>query len=378
MERSFKFTLLLWFLYAVVMIFFTGHLRTVSINYWLAANHWLAEQPLYNHSGIGFIYFPQSAILYTLLTPFTFEKSEALWRVLSLSIFIWGLFRVSELISNLTQYELKKSFLISTLIAIPLCFDSLRNGQAHLLVTGLLALASYAISKKNWKQTAFLISLACFIKPTAVVYLLLVTGIFFAELGLYVFAWIAIFAFLPFLTASKSYVVSQYLSCAIMLTHAADLGQPRDWAQIFNLISQSGWDISYFFQNMIRVSLALVTLWMAYFIKNQNNLTTTALWLLMLAMMYLMLFNPRTENNDYMMLTPVLSYCMIEVVHNKKIFGIGFLLLLTFGFVDCFYISNLITGNHNWAAPLMAVILLFYLVFIFLCQRRAALTFGVS
>jgi alpha-1,2-mannosyltransferase len=357
MNRTFKITILLWLLYAIIMIFFVGHHRTVSINYWLAANQWIAERPLYSNNGIGYIYLPQSAILYALLTPLSFDRSEELWRILSLSVFIWGLLRISELISALTAHKLKTSFLVLSLIAFPLCFDSVRNGQAHLMVTGLMMLATYSISKERWQQAAFLTALALFIKPTAIVYLLLVSTVFFSDIGLYLLLWIAGFMFLPFLTASGTYVISQYIDFSHMLVNAANLGHSQDWAQIFNLISQSGWEMPHFFQNLTRLLVALLVLVTAYLIKNKARLANTSLWILMLAMVYLMLFNPRTENNDYMMLTPVLGYCIIECIQNKKIFGLLFLLLLTFSLIDCFYISNLIPGHRNWAAPFMTVIL---------------------
>lgn len=376
MSRTLKITFFLWLIYAVVMIFVVGHHRTVSINYWIAANQWIAEQPLYSQGGAGFIYLPQSAILYALLTPFSFDRSEELWRLLSLGIFIWGLYKISELISapKGQQFPPKgdkftSAFLVLTLIAIPLCFDSIRNGQAHLIDTGLMMLATYSIGKQHWQQAAFLMVLAFFIKPTAIVFLLLVMGVFFLELGLYCLLWLSAFMFLPFLTASASYVISQYQGCFTMLLKAATLGHSQDWAQFFNLIAQTGWEMPHSLQNVIRISAALLVLVGGYVIKNKYDLADIALWLLMLAMVYLMLFNPRTENNDYMMLAPVLGYCIVACIQNKKIFSLVFLILITFGLVDCFYLSNLIPGHRNWAAPSMAVVLFGYLIFRFL-QRR--------
>lgn len=349
----------IWLLFTLGIIFFANHHRTVSINYWLAAQHWLAQQPLYQNNGKGFIYLPQSAILYLPLAKLPFALSEAIWRILSLSVFAWGLFRFTPLLTVSAKAQV---FLGLTLLAILLCFDSARNGQMHLLTTGLLMLATVAISQTRWRKATFLIVLAFFLKPTAIVFLLLTAGIFFAETGIYFIGWGLLFMLLPFFTQAWHYVISQYLACITMLQIAAQVGSAQDWAQFFNLIAQTGWEMPYFLQTIVRMTVAYLFLLLGYFIKKRCSLPETAVWLLMLAMEYLMLFNPRTENNDYMMLTPVLAYCLVNSMNLKKIYHLGFLLVITLGLIGSYYVSNLFPGHHNWSAPLMGVLLLGYLL----------------
>jgi len=101
-----------------------------------------------------------------------------------------------------------------------------------------------------------------------------------------------VFVLIPFTTQSTGYVFSQYLACLDMLKTASALGHSQDWAQFFNLISQSGWELPQLWQNVIRILVALVFLQMGFLIKKRCSLSETAAWLLMMAMIYLILFNP--------------------------------------------------------------------------------------
>ena len=79
-----------------------------------------------------------------------------------------------------------------------------------------------------------------FLKPTAVVFLLLIAVVYFKETWKYFSVWIMLFMLTPFATQSADYVVSQYVACLEMLKIASTLGHPQDWAQFFNLIAQMG------------------------------------------------------------------------------------------------------------------------------------------
>lgn len=362
MNHTSKITVSIWLVFGLAMIIFADHHRTVSIEYWQAAHHWLAQQPLYNHSGRGFIYLPQSALLYTPLALLPLAWSEAIWRILSVTVFVWGLFRLTPLFTP--EIPQKRQAVLLLIVSLPLLllgFDSVRNGQMHLLMTGLLMSATAYISQKQWLKATFLITLGFFLKPTAVVFLLLVMGVFPVETGLYFLLWGLIFMLAPFLTQSWHYVAGQYSACITMLETVARTGGPQDWAQFFNLPAQFGWQMAPYTQTVVRVIAAGICLLAALGIKYRRNLGETALWLLMLSMVYLMLFNPRTENNDYIMLAPVIGFGLFHSLVNRKFYCLGYLALLIAGLLSSYYLSNLFPHHRNWGAPLMAVLLLIYL-----------------
>lgn len=356
-----------WLAFLVMMVFLVDHHRTVSITLWQAGHHWLLGQPLYGNDGRGFIYLPQSAIFCIPFAVLPFAVSEALWRVLSLSIFAAGLFSfIVNLVepSDRSAVSTHQCFFLASALSFLLAFDSARNGQIHLLITGLLMFAAVKLSQQKWFTATLLAVLAVFLKPTAVVFLLLTLGVFFSETLFYFLICCSLFLLFPLLTQSWHYVWGQYLASVNMLMRAANTGQPQEWAQIFNLVSQVGWNMPPLLQNLIRIIFAVVTLRWVLWIKQRQGLRQAAIWLLMLAMNYLMLFNPRTENNDYMMLIPGLSYCLIGTLLEKKFYRTAFLTLIILGLVGSYYISNLFVGHHNWAAPLMGLLSLLYLIWL--------------
>ena len=354
-----------WLFFMVIMVFLVGHHRTASITLWEAGQHWLQGQSLYGLDGRGFIYLPQSAILYAPFSALSFSWSEALWRILSLGIFAAGLFRFIAVFFAEHTSQTVKYFFVATGISFLLAFDSARNGQIHLLITGLMMFAAVKISQQQWSKVAFLLVLAFFLKPTAIVFLLLTFALFYFETWRYFLIWAMTFLLIPFLTQSWHYVLVQYQQCFQMLMVAANTGSAQEWSQIFNLISQTGWVMPAFLQNTFRIIAAVIILVWAKQIKQREDLKLTAVWLLMLAMNYLMLFNPRTENNDYMMLIPGLSYCMISSLLNKEFYRTAFLMLIVLGLAGSYYISNLFAGHYNWGAPLMGVLAIAYLGFWF-------------
>ena len=69
-----------------------------------------------------------------------------------------------------------------------------------------------------------------------------------------------------------------------------------------------------------------------------------------------MLFNPRTENNDYIILAPAIGYYLANMVQHKKIFQQFILIMICIGFVGDYYFSSLfILEHHNWFSPLMGL-----------------------
>lgn len=359
-RKYITYAIILWSLLYLALLVFADPHRTVSFNYWLAAQHWLREESLYLQTGKGFIYLPQAAILYIPLTWLPFPWSEAVWRLLSLTVFVWGLWRITPLLLTPTEsHSVPVAFFWLTLLAIPLCFNSVRNGQMHLLNTGILMLATVACQNRQWQKATFLITLAVFLKPTAIVFLLLTLGIYFTETVGPFALWVSAFMLLPWVTQSWGYVLSQWEDCWKMLIVASQPSSAQDWTQFFNLISQTGWETPPLWQNILRAVVALCTLWIGR--------RSPAIWILLLGMTYITLFNPRSELNDYMMLTPVLGYAFFHSATAKHKERLFFLFLITGGIIGGNYLSNLLPGHHNWAAPLMGVLLSGYL---WMCYDR--------
>ncbi len=362
---------ILWLIFIVaicILIILSGYNRTVSLNYWLAAKHWIEGQPLYSLKGAGFIYFPQSAILYTPLALLPFHVSEIFWRIISLSMFAWGIYCFATLTQQGVFNQVKTGstynyinsqgffFLLMTLIAIPLSFSSARNGQMHLFMVGLLLWALYALSKRHWWKSACLLVIAFALKPTAIVLLLMVAGLYWA-VGWRLLIGLIILSGFPFLTQSPHYVWHQYLDGIISLKKTVELGSNGNWAQIFSLLTQFGVEIDKYVQTITRLLSALIIFALGYLIKKRYSINETTLWVFGLSICYLLLFNPRTESNGYFMLAPAMGLIMGAAIIKRRYAVICLLIILLLAFISGYYITAALTPGHSaWLDPILGLI----------------------
>ncbi|MGE3919509.1 MAG: glycosyltransferase family 87 protein [Gammaproteobacteria bacterium] len=361
---------LLWCVYTLficALIVLTHNHHTVTPNYFTAAQNWLQGKDLYNGTGTGFIYFPTAAILYIPLTKLPFLMSEVIWRVLSIAIFAYGLFCFSSLLDSKNK---ALNYFFMTLIAIPLGFASARNGQMNFLMAGILLLATVSLSNQKWILSAFLFVSALALKPIAIVFLLLAAALNF-RLMKYLILFIFVLIGLSFLTQSPHYVYTQYRESFTMLLTAGNLGveTTTDWAQIFSMLAQFGVPIAYFWQTIIRVLAAVLTLVIAYLIGKKSDRQTTCFYLYMLSAIYLMIFNPRTENNDYIILAPAIGFYLSLAFQKQQKIIASLLLIITIGIAGSYTVGEWLTpGHHTWLAPLMTLVFIIIVGWI----RRAA------
>jgi hypothetical protein len=167
----------------------------------------------------------------------------------------------------------------------------------------------------------------------------------------------------PYLVQYPGYVTEQYRSSIGMLDKAATMGQTGDWPHLFSLASLVGVEIGAPWQTVLRAAAALATLGLSWRVRRcssssdncrdvarrelkvencklkiENSAPETdsafpcdhastarseipdpkfeiniqqLLTLYALATVYLLLFNPRTENNSYLLLSPVMAvFCV--------------------------------------------------------------------
>jgi len=359
-DNPIKLAWLFWLLFTCiicVMVISSDHSRTVSLVYWLAGKSWLFQQPLYTG---GYIYPPQSAIFYIPLSILPFSLSEVIWRILSLGVFAYGLYQFSILTQAYDTSTQSKSlgfhFLIMTLVTLLVSFSSARNGQMHLLTTGIMMLAVAEIPAQKWTKVAILMLLAFTLKPTALVLLLLI-GALYRPIAWRLIIGFIIFLIFPFLTQSPHYVFSQYELFLKILQVRHDAGVKEEFAQLFGMLMQAGWVFSAEIQTLIRGICAVVVLGLCYLIKKRASIIASAIWLFVLSMCYLMLLNPATEGNDYIMLAPAIGFVMCYAASHKNYFLVGFLTFLLVIFHGSYYIAKALTPGHKvWIDPFIGCV----------------------
>ena len=142
--------------------------RTVTPTYREASRHWWSGEDLY-HKGIdGYLYPPQFAILYTPFAKAPAPLGDLLWRWLNLALFVGGLMRVARVIGVTTQ-----AFGLISLLSIPACLSSARNGQVNMTEAALMMHAAVELAQARWWRAALVLTVGAAIKPVPVAMALL-------------------------------------------------------------------------------------------------------------------------------------------------------------------------------------------------------------
>jgi len=345
----------LWLIVLLVMcgLMLNGNRRSVTPAYHGAALRWLSSRPLYDDSGRGFLYLPTAAVAYVPFAVLPHTAGEIAWRLLAIGCYAWGLWRACRLIQ---QQDGRQLFLLATLLTLPLCLSSARNGQSTLPMTGLMLLGAVAAAEGRWWRSAACLALSVALKPLAIVMLLLMGGVHAPLRWRLPLALAAVFA-APFLLQTPAYVAAQYAGCWEMFQAASDFGYVPRWSQPFAALEVWGLAVPRVVQTILRVLAAGLTLGLAVYAQRKWQPPRAAIWIFTLAACYLMLFNPRTENNTYSCLGPAIGLAFAFSWGRQHWLTAGYV-LLAIGVVAGWSLSRLVTSEIPpiWLAPLSATI----------------------
>ena len=331
--------------------------HTVVTSYLLGAERWLERADLYTGPH-GFIYMPTFALLFSPLAKLPLVFTDLLWRAFLLVVYFYSLAQLLKAILKERQALFWQWFGLVSLVALPIAFSGLRNGQMNVLLSAVMILVTAWLVQAQWNYAALLMALVMSLKPTFAVFFLLV-------LALYKPLWWRVppllvgFLCLP-LVAGAEYGITQYINFYAMSHDAMELGMAEpDWATLFNIFPQvGGFFVPEFIQLGVKISLALGTLWYCYRQKQRYDSVSFAIIVLTLACCYHMLFNPRSVNTDYVILGTVMAFWFAAASllwHDRwyaGLFGLNAVLILL-----AYELSKLITpDHHSWVNPLAALL----------------------
>lgn len=359
--------------------------------YGFGAQNWIDGQNLYA-DGIRFIYLPQSAVLYAPFHLLPEPVEQVVWRAVTIGLFALGVFRLTRLARPDSWYEF---FPLVTVLVLPKTWTTAYNGQATPAMAGVLMLALTAVHERRWNRSAFLLLASLAFKPLAIV-LLLLLWVLYRPLWWRLPVGLVVFFAVPYLTQDWRYVNSQYAAVMSMFDDAMRVGMTTDWAQIFSLGSLAGVTIPQSWQTIVRIAMAGATLALCWGLRRKmhdevvvaaggarhdsdfrselrtkiksltieprGQIKSAAPGLILihaLSVCYLLLMNPRTENNSYMMLTPVLAvYFMQAAFVDRRMVRAGLLcagvVALTAGHAVCDILTP--TAGFVWICPLVCLV----------------------
>lgn len=292
--------------------------RTVTPNYRIAAERWVASAPLYDKGQHGYLYPPQSALWYVPLVKLPEPVGEVAWRVLCLGLYAGGLWRLARLAGGRSEDRSGGErwggearggwaglFFVATLLTLPMLLGSLRNGQMNVVLAGTMMLAVVAVGEKRWWWATAWLVLGVIAKPLGVVPLLLVWAIH-RPMWLRMPVGLAAYLLLGFAHPDLSYAIAQSKAgvAKVLEAGAPGAGVFADWT---GAMTRLGVEVPPMVATASRVLAAGVVLGLSWWADRALGRVRGSIVLLALAAGYLMLFNPRTEGNSYVIVTPALA-----------------------------------------------------------------------
>lgn len=300
--------LAIWLTYGLVLgvlVAVEPDRRTVTPNYRQAAEKWWpGEEDIYTGKKKGFLYLPQAAILYSPFAILPKRLGEPLWRWVSLGILAWALWRAARIFRSSALPE-GGAFFLLTVLTFPASLASAGNGQMNILLAALFLHTAVCLAKQKWALSAGTFVLAFAWKPLAAVYFLLAGALLPKLRGWLLGALVLAFA-LPFLHPHPEFVWRQFQLGAEVLRASSQPGFHEfcDLAGMFRTFGVPLPDGVWF---ILRALAALGTLGLGWLALRRRPWPEAQLLLYTLAVTYLVLFNPRTEANSYILLAPAVA-----------------------------------------------------------------------
>lgn len=367
-ERFFtpnKWAWLLWLLFIVLVAAKRGFDPADHSNvFWIyrgGAMHWLQAIPLYDGSGHGFIYLPQSAALFTPFALLPETLSGVLWRLVNTGTFAFGVFGLSRLAIHRHHQQL---FLPVTIVAILMSVSAAKLGQMTLILTGMIMLAVVDLSAKSWWRAAGWIVASFAFKPVSIVMMLLVSVLYPRTIVPFI-AFLGLLVLIPFVMQDPDYVWEQYRASVTMLQQVATKGESYadPFAQIFWMMRGFGVTTPESVQFVMRVSFAGLTLALCWWLRDRQHPHTFCIYLFTFSTCYLLLFNPRTENNTYAMIGPAIGIFTAWSFHGaRSVWRYGYLGIIT-AYMLSYRTGKWLTGAPTmWMKPLLCIVFLMFVL----------------
>jgi len=271
--------------------------RSLDPLYRDAVDSWFAGEAVYRGSG-GFNYLPPAILVYLPFSELPQPFGQILWRLIAASLLGSGLWMLMGLQERPRR---ERGMLLLSCISLPLMLGALQTGQANALLAGALLHAAVGLQRRQMWRTAAWLTFGVALKP-----------ILIAPIGLAVFmtpalllpllvlgsAWIA----LPFVGMNAETVLLQYrLSLANITDSCAHVTEDR-FADINGLLRGFGTFLEQPASTVVRALAGALCAVSVLAVRRRHGIGPASVryWLVM-STGYLMLCNPMSEANSYVM-----------------------------------------------------------------------------
>lgn len=306
-QRALLAALFVWAVYALVLaviMLFQPDIGLVMKIYRNASSAWWQGEPIYVASSRqGFFYLPQAAMAFTPVLFFPVILGEIIWRVAIVALLAWSVWKMSELFA---ERQRNWTFLIITVVAVVGSLSAARYGQTNVPLAAFLALAAVALGQMAWRSSALWLLLAAVGKPIGVVSCLLAGACYPRRMILPLVCGAVLLAAVSFAHPNTRYVADQYRLFSETMEYARQVPK-HSFCDVQGLLRTFGWLPPQGMMTVVRALAALAALLLAWLAVRRYEAERGAFLCVLLSVLYLLLFNPRTESNSYVLLAPFLG-----------------------------------------------------------------------
>ncbi len=357
-DRTVRYAFIGWSVLTIIMLamIIAGNSRSFDPSYRAAALDWIAGRDLYDGNGVGgFVYLPQAAMLFIPFVLLPQTLGEVLWRFLSIGAFAFGVRKFSQFAVEKYQANI---FPLMSLVTIPFTWESARNGQSTIIMMGMMLLTVVDMGRSRWSRAAMWLSLGIALKPLIIVFVLLAMALY-RPMTWRLLLGLAAVALSPLIMHSPDYVLKQYAACLHNTMTAAHVGVVvvGSWTTPFNIFRLLNINVPEQVQTVIRIIAAIATLTLAFYIRLRFDPKRSIVLIFSMAVMYLILFSPRTENNTYVMLGPVIAFFISNAILIERRYKEGILLcMFSLIMLSHRFFEHLIFphAEPTWLSPIIA------------------------
>jgi len=320
-QRALRVALFVWAVYLLVLGIIMAvqpDIGLVMKIYRNASAAWWQGEPVYVASSRqGFFYLPQAAMFFTPILFFPVAVGEILWRSLIVVLFAWSIWQMAGLFGPERR---NWRFLVMTIVGLTGSLSAARYGQTNVPLAAFLALAAVSLARAAWKSSALWLLLALVSKPVGVASCLLAGACYPRKVILPLVCGAALLAALSFARTDAHYVAGQYRLFADTMEHARQVPK-HSFCDVQGVLRTFGWLPPQNAMTAVRGLAALAALGIALLAVRRYDGVRGAFLCILFSVLYLLLFNPRTESNSYVLLAPFLGVFVADAARRPGDYG---------------------------------------------------------
>jgi hypothetical protein len=335
---------------------FRPHRNTVYPIFVEAGRRWLGGDDLYRPTpGLDeFRYGPPAA---ALLAPFGLlpdGPGGLLWRLAGAAAFCGGLAWWGR--AALPRSQTRGRLALLFLLTAPLTFGNIHNGQANVLIMGLLLLAVAAVARDRFNVAALSLAVAALFKLYPIAVALLLATFYPRRLAPRLALAIGAGLLLPFLLQRPEYVAGQYAGWVGHLTQDDRQARPREmWYRDARLLwswgaAPMGHRAYQLAQAAGAAAAAAACLW-----ARRAGLARPRLLALLLGLgcCWMTALGPATESATYLLLGPTAAWLLLSGGADRHPIGLRILWLVAYVVLVVSQVASALPGG--WGRSLQSL-----------------------